>query len=1171
MSISNESKNISMFVNLHSIFPKWCSVLRSCLSGKPERGDVTCTRRSVAFLSVFVFGCGSAFPNDLMDSMTSSGFEEISKVHDQDFEIVEQGVDFRCDLQKLNVQARKDGLWILSSSDEGNETFRIKAASLGRDHQIGTRLPDEGVVSMDRDKVRYNRSFVVEEYSVSAEGVRQDFIVKERPAGYGAMILDLDLSGANAESSPDGIMLELDRCGRRIAYHKLRVSDSTGRVLPAGFRVRSDGISVMVDDTAAVYPVTVDPTFSDADWVGFTGSTGPDYDVHAMVVDASGNLYVAGDFVRFGGMEVNRIVKWDGNRWLSLAGGVNGLVRCLAVSGTDLYAGGDFTEAGGVAASHVAKWTGTGWQALGKGTDKSVCAMAVMQGDLYAGGIFSKAGDVSVSNLAKWSGGSWSDIGGVRGFMPVVYSLAASGDSLYVGGMFSSIYDEISPAFFYAGGIAKYSRGTWSALDYGMWVGPDAPVFSIPVVKAMMIRDGELYVGGYFDGAGQQANGSSCQCIARWDGVHWNPLGQGTDIGVDALCAQGSTIYAGGKGGLRKWNGSAWSNGPIGIGGHVLAMAASSAGLYVGGNFTSAAGSMADRLSLWNGTKWSAPGGGVSLDVHAVAKDGESIYAAGSFTTAGGVEAQHVAKWNGSGWTAIGAGMNGQVNALAVWRGRLYAGGDFTMAGSGAASNLAQWDGTSWSAVGTGLNAPVHALLVWNDQLFVGGWFTQSGDGVPLGSVAKWNGSSWSPLGSGTDGPVFSLAAAGGGIYAGGAFEVAGDTSARMVAFWNGTSWQALGGGLGGFSWFRRVNTLCVGPSGSLYAGGLFDSAGGIPVSNLARWNGSSWSGIGAGGADAVVNALAVSGNHLYVGGGFSAIQGQPFSGIACWDGLGWSQIGSGAGGPVNALLVSGNRLHVGGAFTNAGNRGISGLAAITIPVPPSVSSVLNATARVGTSFSYQIVADNNPTSFSAQLAPALPSPGPGMPGGGSNLPAGLSFNPLLGLVSGTPSTAGTYQLLLGASNSAGTGTAILTLVVDASSPVVSWAQAAGLTGSNAEPTATPFNDGVSNLLKFAFNMNAGGPDSSVLGEGGSSGLPNIQVDDSGSLPVLRVQFLRRRNSGLVYVPERATSLDSFAPMSGIQTVTPIDDTWERVDVVETAPSKPGTRSEFARVRVTLP
>jgi hypothetical protein len=135
---------------------------------------------------------------------------------------------------------------------------------------------------------------------------------------------------------------------------------------------------------------------------------------------------------------------------------------------------------------------------------------------------------------------------------------------------------------------------------------------------------------------------------------------------------------------------------------------------------------------------------------------------------------------------------------------------------------------------------------------------------------------------------------------------------------------------------------------------------------------------------------------------------------------------------------------------------------------------------------------------------------------------------------------------------------------------LASWATAAGLSGADPLPDATPFNDGVPNLLKYAFNMNAAGPDVRVLTTGGSSGLPRIAVDTSGAEPVLQVAFLRRKGSGLIYTPQRSDTLGNFVAMSGTQTVTSIDAQWERVTVEEPAP--PATApSSFARVRVSLP
>jgi hypothetical protein len=60
---------------------------------------------------------------------------------------------------------------------------------------------------------------------------------------------------------------------------------------------------------------------------------------------------------------------------------------------------------------------------------------------------------------------------------------------------------------------------------------------------------------------------------------------------------------------------------------------------------------------------------------------------------------------------------------------------------------------------------------------------------------------------------------------------MAGNNPANNVARWNGNSWSPLGIGTN-----ETVTALAV-YNGELYAAGLFDTAGGIPVNKIARWN----------------------------------------------------------------------------------------------------------------------------------------------------------------------------------------------------------------------------------------------------------------------------------------------------------------------------------------------
>ena len=105
---------------------------------------------------------------------------------------------------------------------------------------------------------------------------------------------------------------------------------------------------------------------------------------------------------------------------------------------------------------------------------------------------------------------------------------------------------------------------------------------------------------------------------------------------------------------------------------------------------------------------------------------------------------------------------------------------------------------------------------------------------------------------------------------------------------------------------------------------------------------------------------------------------------------------------------------------TNSGGTGSATLTLTIKPAPPVITSSLTAAGQVGVAFSYQITATNNPTSF-----------------GATGLPAGLTINTSTGLISGTPTTAGTYTVTISATNAGGTGSATLVLTIKPAKPVI--------------------------------------------------------------------------------------------------------------------------------------
>jgi len=389
-----------------------------------------------------------------------------------------------------------------------------------------------------------------------------------------------------------------------------------------------------------------------------------------------------------------------------------------------------------------------------------------------------------------------------------------------------------------------------------------------------------------------------------------------------------------------------------GTNGTVLAVVQAGATTYVGGTFTTAGGVGANRIARWDGTSWSSlgtgPANGLSDAVYALAVVGNTVYAGGSFTRAGGSPAGGLARWDGSSWskTGTGAGVSGgagAVKALAVIGSTLYAGGDFSLIDGISVNGIGQWDGTRWSSLGTGsgigvgAGGAVSALAVAGTTLYVGGSFITAGGGA-ANSIAKWDGTTWSPLSTGvalgsTAAVVNALAVAGTSLYVGGSFITAGGVGANSIARWDGTTWSGLGTGVALGSFGGTVRALAVAGT-SLYVGGSFNKAGGVAANGVARWDGSGWNGLGpTDGVTGGVNSLAVMGSSVYAGGSFELAGGAVAKFIARWDGSGWNTLGTGngvfggPGGAVIALAIAGTDVYVGGQFATVGSLVVNNIA----------------------------------------------------------------------------------------------------------------------------------------------------------------------------------------------------------------------------------------------------
>ena len=636
--------------------------------------------------------------------------------------------------------------------------------------------------------------------------------------------------------------------------------------------------------------------------------------------------------------------------------GLNGespgvLATALGPDGV-LYAGGFVSHAGATKARNVAAWIeDAGWMPLGDGLEGAVTAMTVApDGALWVSTSNFSSDFTSYYHLVHRWNGAWEEIARVElpegvpephrsGIQRLRFDSA--GD-LIVAGEFTSI-DGVALSH-----LAVLRGTTWSAIGPP----PDAPVY------ALSVEGDEICAGGLFASIG----GVNASRVACWDGAQWTPrdLVDPATGGVVHALARGpdGTLYAGGifalsdlstndGGSIARWDGAEWQLIERGVGiwdrlsqqntpGLVRDMAWVGEELLVGGTFENAGGTSSvgepavqvRHLASFRpeSSSWTDPGAailavGVAFvgdDVFSISSADGAVFVGGIFSSVGGATAFNVARRNGESWASLSTpgdgfwGVEGPVAALAQERCGMYVAGNFARAGGVATANVAVFRaGVGFTALGPGLEGPVTALAV---DAATGDLYAAETVCVELPGlldcakmrVRRWDGASWTTFAGTQPGALFSLAlGADGSLY--GAGSVTDAEGSGGVVRWNGSAWEALGGGVSGIAL-----ALFDDGEGGLIAAGAFETAGGVPARNIARWDrdGASWSPLGDG-LDNSVLALASFDGRIVAGTqkGFDADPAAPL--VAAWNGTAWENIGAAleedASSPQIRALTSGD------------------------------------------------------------------------------------------------------------------------------------------------------------------------------------------------------------------------------------------------------------------------
>lgn len=181
------------------------------------------------------------------------------------------------------------------------------------------------------------------------------------------------------------------------------------------------------------------------------------------------------------------VLKWDGNNWQSI-GTVNGQVRCMYEWMGDLYIGGDFTTINGINAPYACKYDGNSFIAMGNALSLPINTFANFQNHLVAAGDLHTPSDTTavIGKIWKWKNNTWNS-SELNLMGHSIYSLAAAGNKLYIGGDFREYFSMI-----YGKNLAIASEPNPDIWECEMLDNLDAPVY------VLKIFNNTLYVGGDF-------------------------------------------------------------------------------------------------------------------------------------------------------------------------------------------------------------------------------------------------------------------------------------------------------------------------------------------------------------------------------------------------------------------------------------------------------------------------------------------------------------------------------------------------------------------------------------------------------------------------------------------------------------------------------------------------
>lgn len=121
----------------------------------------------------------------------------------------------------------------------------------------------------DEAMLRYVYKNMEVQYTNTAEGLRQNFIINKKPAGKSTIKIRIAITGdLKASLTNNSLQFRVNDSTKQtvLLYEDLKVWDNQYQPLPASMKLENDILIIEVDDAKAQYPITIDPINKAPDW-----------------------------------------------------------------------------------------------------------------------------------------------------------------------------------------------------------------------------------------------------------------------------------------------------------------------------------------------------------------------------------------------------------------------------------------------------------------------------------------------------------------------------------------------------------------------------------------------------------------------------------------------------------------------------------------------------------------------------------------------------------------------------------------------------------------------------------------------------------------------------------------------------------------------------------------